>query len=133
MSDHFIAFRSSRFHYSCWGTGKQILFAFHGYGESAASFGFLAEALRRDFTIDEPALPFREATACKEKLFFDPADLIKLLGEIAASLPGREKGWWLLGYSMGGRVALQLLELAPERVQRLVMLAPDGLVANPWY
>jgi pimeloyl-ACP methyl ester carboxylesterase len=53
--------------------------------------------------------------------------------QMAAALPGREAGWHLLGYSMGGRVALQVLELAPERVRRLVMLAPDGFTVNPWY
>jgi pimeloyl-ACP methyl ester carboxylesterase len=34
---------------------------------------------------------------------------------------------------MGGRVALQLLELAPARVRRLVLLATDGLQMNFWY
>ena len=41
--------------------------------------------------------------------------------------------WWLMGYSMGGRIALSLLEHAPGRVERLILLAPDGLVVNPWY
>ena len=134
MSEHFISFRSSRFHYSLWGEGKRILFAFHGYGESAAAFAFLTETLAKDFTIIAPDLPFHGQTEWKEdRLFFDAPDLLALLEEIAAGLPGREAGWWLLGYSMGGRVALQLLQLAPHRVQRLVLLAPDGLFVNPWY
>ncbi|WP_188934443.1 alpha/beta fold hydrolase [Puia dinghuensis] len=133
-SQHFIAFRSSRFHYSSWGTGSRILFAFHGYGESAGSFSFLEEALGSDFTIIAPDLPFHGATQwAEDRLFLDPHDFLALLEEIAAGFPGREAGWWLMGYSMGGRVALQLLEFAPQRVQRLVMLAPDGLKVNPWY
>lgn len=134
MPDHFVSFRSSSIHYSTWGRGSRILFAFHGYGESAASFAFLEEALGKDFTIIAPDLPFHGKTQWKEEqLFLAPRDLLTLLEEIAAGLPGRETGWWLLGYSMGGRIALQLLELAPERVRRLVMLAPDGLKVNPWY
>lgn len=134
MPEHFIAFRSSRIHYSSWGVGSRILFAFHGYGESAASFAFLEEALGRDFTIIAPDLPFHGETQWMEdRLFLAPRDFLTLLEKIAAGLSGRETGWWLLGYSMGGRVALQLLELAPERVRRLVMLAPDGLKVNPWY
>ncbi|HEY4337944.1 MAG TPA: alpha/beta fold hydrolase [Puia sp.] len=130
----FVVFRSSRFHYSCWGTGSRILFAFHGYGESAESFAFLAEALGRDFTIVAMDMPFHGETEWKEgELFFDPRDLPALLEDIAAGLPGRQKGWWLLGYSMGGRIALQLLEQAAPRIERLVLLAPDGLVVNPWY
>jgi pimeloyl-ACP methyl ester carboxylesterase len=134
MADHFIAFRSSRFHYSSCGTGVRLLFAFHGYGESAAGFAFLEEALGRDFTIVALDMPFHGETDWKEEeLFFDAHDLMALLAEIAAGFSGREPGWALLGYSMGGRVALQLLELAPDKVRRLVLLAPDGLFVNPWY
>ena len=134
MADHFIAFRSSRIHYSRWGTGSRILFAFHGYGESAAGFGFLEEALGGDFTIIAPDMPFHGETEWREPgLFFDPKELVVLLAEIAAGLPGREEGWWLMGYSMGGRVALQLLELEAPRIRRMLLLAPDGLVVNPWY
>src|ERR1700744_2686965 len=103
MAGHFLSFRSSRFHYSSWGTGNRILFAFHGYGESAATFEFLEAALGQDFTIIAPDMPFHGATEWKEDgLFFDPHDLLSLMEAIAAGLPGREEGWWLLGYSMGG-------------------------------
>jgi pimeloyl-ACP methyl ester carboxylesterase len=134
MSGHFIAFRSSRFHYFTWGEGVQVLFAFHGYGESGESFAFLAEALGRDFTIVALDMPFHGQTEWNEKeLFLDPEDLRALMMEITLGLPEREVGWWLMGYSMGGRVALQLLELEHARVERLVLLAPDGLIVNPWY
>jgi pimeloyl-ACP methyl ester carboxylesterase len=134
MVDAFIPFRSSRFHYCSWGTGDQLLFAFHGYGESAASFAFLADALGREFTIIALDMPFHGQTEWREpRLFFDPRDLVALLEAIAVEFPGREQGWWLLGYSMGGRVAMQVLELVQVRVERLVLLAPDGLHVNPWY
>jgi len=87
-----------------------------------------------DFTIIAMDMPFHGETAWKEaELFFDPRDLPPLLEKIAAGLPGRRPEWWLMGYSMGGRVALQLLELVASRIGRLVLLAPDGLVVNPWY
>jgi pimeloyl-ACP methyl ester carboxylesterase len=134
MADHFITFRTSRFHYSSWGTGDRILFAFHGYGESGESFGFLETALGRDFTIIALDMPFHGQTEWNEKeLYFDPRDLVVLLNEITAGLAGRDHEWWLLGYSMGGRIALQLLELESARTARLVLLAPDGLYVNPWY
>src|SRR5579872_1011138 len=133
MLENFIPFRSSLLHYSRWGRGARILFAFHGYGESAGSFLFLQEALAADFTVIAIDMPFHGETEWKEGLFFAAADLLALMEEIAAGLPDRPSGWWLLGYSMGGRVALQLLELAPEKIHRLVLLAPDGLQMNPWY
>jgi pimeloyl-ACP methyl ester carboxylesterase len=163
MSDHFILFQSSRVHYSRWGKGDRLLFAFHGYGESAASFGFLEETLGTDFTIVAIDLPFHGETEWRDGFYFSPTALLELLESIAAGLYGSNRetgstagfkggfsstphsqpgihgpypeggGWWFLGYSMGGRVALQLLELAPQMIRRLVLLAPDGLQMNPWY
>jgi len=133
MSEHFVSFRSSRFHYSRWGTGRRLLFAFHGYGESAASFGFLSAALAQDFTMIAIDMPFHGETEWKEEILFAPPDLLSLLVDIASELAGGNEEWTLIGYSMGGRVALQLAELAPEKIRWLVLLAPDGLRVNPWY
>jgi pimeloyl-ACP methyl ester carboxylesterase len=110
-----------------------LLFAFHGYGESAESFGFLEAALGGDFTIVAIDLPFHGATEWKEGLYLAPEDLLAVMSSIAAGLAGKEDAWWLMGYSMGGRVALQLLELAPSRLRRMVLLATDGLQMNFWY
>ena len=40
---------------------------------------------------------------------------------------------YLLGFSMGGRVALSLLQYIPDKIKRLVLIAPDGLKINFWY
>jgi pimeloyl-ACP methyl ester carboxylesterase len=39
----------------------------------------------------------------------------------------------LLGFSLGGRVALSLYEMMPSQIEKLVLLAPDGLKVNFWY
>lgn len=39
----------------------------------------------------------------------------------------------LIGYSLGGRVALACYTLAPSRFSKVTLLAPDGLVKNPGY
>jgi pimeloyl-ACP methyl ester carboxylesterase len=135
--EDFLLFRSSRIHYYCWGSGPRLLFGFHGYGESAASFAFLGDALGeapgRYYTLVAIDLPFHGETDWKEGLFFDPLWLPGLLTEIATRLPGRLADWWLLGYSMGGRIALQLLGDSPSNIQKIVLLAPDGLKVNLWY
>lgn len=40
---------------------------------------------------------------------------------------------YLLGYSMGGRIALHLLTMQPQRIAGIVLVAPDGIYVNPWY
>jgi pimeloyl-ACP methyl ester carboxylesterase len=131
--EDFLLFRSSRIHYFCWGSGTRLLFGFHGYGESAAAFSFLGEALGRGFTLVAIDLPFHGETDWKEGMSFDPLWLPGLLTQIAARLPGRLADWWLLGYSMGGRIALQLFGDSPSNIQKMVLLAPDGLKVNLWY
>jgi len=143
MQTGFLPFRSSRISYSHWGTGPKLLLCFHGYGESAASFSLLEPALGRDFTILAIDMPFHGATDWQESLFFDPAELPALIEQIIglivsdatspSGLPAGEQRWWIMGYSMGGRVALGLLEKMPLKIEKVVLLAPDGLKMNRWY
>lgn len=133
MTSHTILYRSSRVHYLQGGRGNRLLLCFHGYGESAATFGFLEEELGSQFTLIALDMPFHGQTDWQEGLHFTPGELLTILDQIATGLPGLEQGWWLMGYSMGGRVALSLLEKAPEKFSKLVLLAPDGLRVNPWY
>jgi pimeloyl-ACP methyl ester carboxylesterase len=80
-------------------------------------------------------LPFHGETEWKGDLFFDPKKLPGLIGDLLAVMPWTIAcdRWWLLGYSMGGRVALSLLQMIPEKIERVILLAPDGLKVNGWY
>ncbi|MDP4150885.1 MAG: alpha/beta hydrolase [Bacteroidota bacterium] len=124
--------RSSLIHYCRWGSGGKLLICLHGYGESAESFACLESALGQSFTMLAVDLPFHGGTQWKEGLRLGPEELQEILEGIAGELGGGSK-WSFLGYSMGGRVALSLVERMPGRVARLVLAAPDGLVVNGWY
>ncbi|HVU54015.1 MAG TPA: alpha/beta hydrolase [Puia sp.] len=132
MHNHTLIFRESRIHYYRWGRGPQLLLCFHGYGESAAGFAFLEEFMGDAFTILAIDLPYHGQTDWKEAPL-TAATLLAIIDEILTGTHTQKKDWWLMGYSMGGRIALSLLEQAPERIARLILLAPDGLVVNPWY
>jgi pimeloyl-ACP methyl ester carboxylesterase len=133
MPSAYLPIGDSLIHYSFFGTGRQLLFCFHGYGESSDSFGFLDEALAQQFTVVAIDLPFHGQTEWREPGPLEPRRLLAALEIVAAGFPGLSTGWSLLGYSMGGRIALQLVELAPEKIRGVVLLAPDGLRVNPWY
>lgn len=129
-SGRYVAFRSSRVHYLTWGTGPRFLFAFHGYGESAVSFAFIGDALDPRYTLIAIDLPFHGLTEWKEGLGFRVDDLLAIMASIAGN---SARPWSLLGYSMGGRIALGLFQDHPDRFDRLVLAAPDGMTVNPWY
>jgi len=137
MHNRCLLFRESRISYYRWGNGPRLLLCFHGYGESAPGFSFLEDIMGDAFTILAIDLPYHGLTDWKEAPL-TPTTLLTIIDEILASErpaaePAPVDGWWLMGYSMGGRISLSLLEHAPERIARLILLAPDGLVVNPWY
>jgi pimeloyl-ACP methyl ester carboxylesterase len=141
MQNRYLIYRESRISYYRWGNGPRLLLCFHGYGESAPGFSFLEDILGDAFTILAIDLPYHGQTDWKEPPL-TPTTLLTIIDEIVSHPPKgvpppkgspSPTGWWLMGYSMGGRIALSLLEHAPARIDRLILLAPDGLVVNPWY
>lgn len=128
MESHFISWRSSTFHYHRFGHGAEWLFCFHGYGEDAGSFLVFEELLKSKFTFIVIDMPFHGQTDWKEGLSFSTKELIEVINLIK---PAQEP-MSLLGYSMGGRVALRLTEVIPQLIKRTVVVAPDGLHRNKW-
>lgn len=57
----------------------------------------------------------------------EPVTLEAVLGDVASLLPGR---FGLVGYSMGGRIALHVALALPERVERLVLIGASPGIAN---
>lgn len=129
MEALFITYQQSTISYRRFGHGNRILFCFHGYGEHAASFLFLESFLSKEFTCFALDFPFHGSTDWKEDLLFSSADLINIINLI--STPDQKIS--LLGYSMGGRVTLQLLQIIPDRIEQLILIAPDGLHNNIWH
>lgn len=125
----YLTFRGHRIHYRLIGSGPRVTACFHGFGESARTFEILAGSLdgHRLVAID---LPFHGRTDWTEGEPFGPVDLLTILAGIPETAEGRIG---LMGYSMGGRIAMAMLEQMPDRVSHLLLLAPDGLKVSPWY
>ena len=62
----------------------------------------------------------------------EPNDWFAAIDSLLAT-EGLEFDGTLIGYSLGGRVALSWWARQPERFARVVLMAPDGLVKNPGY
>lgn len=131
MQERFILYKSSRIQYFIFGSGPKLFYCFHGYGENADSFLFLEKHVGNDYTFIALNLPFHGNTSWNDGLDFTPQDLMGILKEVVAGKNFQAVG--LMGYSMGGRVCLQLLELMPEKISSAILIAPDGLRKNYWY
>ena len=117
-------------HYKVFGEGKPVL-AFHGYGMSHYQFKVLAEAL--------PEYAFYSFD-----LFFhgksiwdrgeDPLSK-ETWSTILNDFLNCEKieKFSVAGFSLGGKFALASLEIFPDKIDKLILIAPDGIKTNFWY
>lgn len=133
MQTAYLPYRSSQLHYYWFGTGQKILLCLHGYDESKKSFHFLERYISPEYTIIAIDLPFHGKTQWHEGLTFSVADLLAITEALHIKHGHEANKITLLGYSMGARVALQLLQAIPEQIEKVVLLAPDGLKINFWY
>lgn len=130
MYHHFLPYKESLISYYRFGRGRQPVICFHGYGEAAPSFGFLAKEAGLQYCFHAIELPYHGQTQWRQGLHFDTHDLQQILSLLL--LPEGIKPV-LLGFSLGGRVALTLYQHQPSAFSKLVLIAPDGLLMNPWY
>ncbi|MFN0030710.1 MAG: alpha/beta hydrolase [Flavobacteriales bacterium] len=131
---HF-AHRTFSLHYEKYGAGEQAILCFHGFGRTVS-----------DFQVFEPLLGKHQHIisihlfAHGESIFPDeridnqpllPEEWCELMEAFCEAQNIAQ--FHLIGYSMGGRVAMKTLELMPHRVQSLLLIAPDGFKINVLY
>ncbi|MBZ5858950.1 alpha/beta fold hydrolase [Flavihumibacter profundi] len=119
-------------HYERYGSGPELLFCLHGYGERGQDFEALANHLGHRFTIICPDLPLHGKTNWNDHVF-ELTDLRNCLSELAKKERFKTQQFSLAGYSMGGRLAMEYAEHFPEQLRQLILIAPDGLKINFWY
>jgi pimeloyl-ACP methyl ester carboxylesterase len=129
--------KNSKISYLRFGSGPKQAFCFHGYGEEAASFYFFEKYIGDQYTFFAMDLPFHGNTEWNNDLTCTINDLRQVIEKILyendrQSIPGNSQ-LVLIGFSLGGRVALGLYENMSSQVDKLVLLAPDGLKLNFWY
>lgn len=115
--------------YTTYGSGSKIMIAIHGFGQSKAHWSFLKDHWS-DTTIIAIDLPQH-----KDSVWQDVALTLAHLQTLILALKKRFHfhHFSLIGFSMGGRVCLNIVQLFPEMIQHLILLAPDGLQHNFWY
>jgi pimeloyl-ACP methyl ester carboxylesterase len=131
MASFSLPYQNSLFHAICEGNGEELLICLHGFGENADSFRHIRHSLGQTFTIVALDLPLHGKTEWKEERPFSKEDLKAILLLILEEQ--QQDTFSLMGYSMGGRVALCAVQIMAEKIDRLYLLAADGLKDNPWH
>lgn len=128
----YLEYKKALLHYSEYGNGKNILICFHGYGQSSAHFAHLEEALKNDYTIYSFDLFYHGQSFWHEK---DKPISKEFWEELISRFVNQKKidRFDVLGFSMGGKFAMATLEKFYKRIDKLILVAPDGIKINFWY
>jgi pimeloyl-ACP methyl ester carboxylesterase len=112
--------------YEAAGEGRPVVLV-HGLGGSARWWRATAAELSRDHRVIVPDLPgFGHARGGRR---FALADAVPVLGGLLEHLGHRRAD--LVGHSFGALVCLAVAAAEPERVRRLVLIAPAVRTASP--
>jgi len=127
----YLSLGTERLHYLQMGAGSKVLLAFHGYGERASVFSVFESSLGNDYTILSFNLPHHGNSDWPAGVALSEHHLNILVGEVLLRFGVPHIS--LMGYSIGGRVCMGILSCAADKIDKMLLLATDGLVINYYY
>ena len=134
MKHELISYKTSTLSYYRFGSGPVAAICFHGFGEDGNLYSFLEKYAGTDYTFFCIDLPFHGKTQWNDGLVFAHWDLLEIIRKIFdRNGLNADEQFCVLGFSLGGRIALSLYQAQPARVKKILLFAPDGLKVNPWY
>lgn len=132
MAGRYLSYKKSLLHYETMGTGAKILIMFHGFGQDHQAFASFSDNLSDTYTLYVFDLYFHgKSTWGYGEL---PMEKQHWKETMAAFLKEAEiTKFSLAGFSLGGKFVLATLEVFPEKIESVFLLAPDGIKTSFWY
>jgi len=124
-------FRRQQLAYQRLGTGPRIALAFHGFGQTSMVYAPLAAALGDVYTIYAIDLFLHGDSKRADSTYLATEDWCDCIN--AFLVEQQIDRFTVMGYSLGGRFALVLVECFASRLDMLVLMAPDGIRFSRWY
>jgi pimeloyl-ACP methyl ester carboxylesterase len=132
MAGEFLRYEESSLHYVIEGTGSKILLVFHGFGQTRKAFDKFSSSLSAEYKLYIFDLYFHgqshwgRGEKPLEKAFWK-----KMMASFFELHPFDK--FSLCGFSLGGKFAIATLEAFPQKVESLILIAPDGIKTSFWY
>jgi pimeloyl-ACP methyl ester carboxylesterase len=113
------------------GYGPKPVLAFHGIGQDHRCFLPLVNVLQEQYTFYLFDLPFHGNSPAMDTEKLSMAEWKAIID--AFLVTHQIQSFSVAGFSMGGKFALAMVQLFPERLEACWLLAPDGITESPWY
>lgn len=128
----YFTYKETKLHYHKIGEGNKILFFFHGYGQSRNVFEERASELGQEYTCYLFDLFFHGESewGYGEEVLTKPFWRELIHAFITVNSIDRLS---LAGFSLGARFVFATLEAMPERIDEIILMAPDGVKTSLWY
>ena len=127
----FLEYQKASICYHLFGSGAQLVFCLHGYSNDGTLFKLLEAPLGDRYTFISIDLPFHGRTRWgREKM--DITELVEIL-RLIMQAENKGPSYYLLGFSLGARLCICLFNDAPEAVDKMILLSPDGLHSSLIY
>ena len=130
MTDRIVYLNSALFYYK-EGAGPKIILLFHGFGQDHGVFAGWVDALKAEYTIYTFDLFFHGKSYWSNPHAIEKEDWKKILQLFLEQ--EQVASFEIAGFSIGARFAFATLENFPQQVNRVVVIAPDGIAPNFWY
>jgi pimeloyl-ACP methyl ester carboxylesterase len=116
-------------HYIKSGSGPKTMLLFHGYGQDHTVFDSYNDDAYTFYCID---LFFHGKSVWdKGEQPLEKTEWKELISAILTE--NHINSFTVLGFSMGAKFAMATLEAFSDRVEEIILLAPDGIKTSYWY
>lgn len=122
--DGFFEYNNSEVHFIRFGNGEKLLIALHGFGDRASLFSALETGLKNDYTVYAFDLPYHGQTQW-QSASFSQKNMLDLF-EIVLKKENKKR-FELMGFSFGGRIVLSMIFELINKVDKIYLIAPDGI------
>ncbi|WP_420147237.1 alpha/beta hydrolase [Spirosoma sp.] len=124
-------FEGSQITYQKFGYGAAVLLAFHGFGQNSQVYLPIEKHLGSRFTVFAIDLFFHGDSHYAAGQLMSKPDWHRLIKSFLQEQ--RIERFSVIGFSLGGRFALATVEGFADKLDQLILIAPDGITPSNWY
>ncbi|MEP4533682.1 MAG: alpha/beta fold hydrolase [Cyclobacteriaceae bacterium] len=125
-----MALEVKKLHFKKRGSGKRALLTFHGFGQDHSIFSPYFEDLENEYTLYSFDI-FYHGKSHRPNRALSKREWEKHIGEFLKE--NQIDRFSLLSFSLGGRFCIALADFFPSQIDKIIMLAPDGIHKSLWF